>query len=248
MRETRLTIFGLFFILCPLLMQGQTHRSSFRTSERTINIEDRAEKKFVYLFNDFVPAIAYVGSDEKAFMINYRLLQDEIIVKDENGQTKALSKDLKLDSLVVGAMTFIRHNRFGFLEKVAAGEKTYYIKYQTTFSMEEIRQGAYGDAPATAAVQSVNVLAGQSQGINTMGEHILLENVSGNPVRVNLVSGPSFGYIDGADFIVVSSRRDLNRIYPDRSAEIRSFLRKEDIALDVREDLLKLVSFLDSMR
>lgn len=229
---------------------SQSYRGSFRTSERVIELEEQAENRFVYLFDEFQKAVLYVQNEAKELRINYRLLRDEFLVLDENGTWKALSRELRFDSLVVDdKMTFVYHPQHGYFEKLSLrGRSIFYIKYQTTYSMQEIRQGAYGDAPSSAAVESVSILAGQNHVMSGSGELLLVENVSGNPVRVNLHRFPTLVFLQNGAFLSLNTRRDLTRNFPNYDSDIRRFLRQERIAFDQRDDLRKLAAFIEGLK
>ncbi len=249
MKTHKLLILSALSLLSAQIILAQTHRSTFRTNDATIELEEEANTSVVYLFSDFMPAVIYYPGEYAQMNINYRLLMDEIIALDERGETKALTTREKFDSIVVNNdMRLVFHNRFGYLEKPPARNKRFFIKHQSTYTMNEIVPGAYGQASPTSSAQSVNVLAGRENfSVASRGERLRLENTTGNEVQVNIVARPTLGLIINNDFNIINSRRDLNRLFPDHRSEIRSFLRSERISFDERLDLLKLVEFLDGL-
>lgn len=241
----------LLLITCILTVTtsiAQTHRTSFRSQERSINLEENAEKHFFYLFDDFQDARIYYPGQVSEARLNMNILNDQMILQRPGQDDQVLATTRRFDSIKINDQTFIHHRRFGYLEILQGARQNFYIKYHTSYSMQEIRQGAYGDAPATAAVQSVNVLAGQAHTMSETGEFLFLENQSGNPVRVSLLSRPTFGMIVGNEFVDFDSRRALNRQFPDHRSPIRSFLRNNDIEFDKREDLIQLAAFLEGLK
>jgi len=233
-------------LLSSFLLQAQTHRTSFRSEERVIDLEKNVGQKFLYLFDSFRQAHVYYPGEYTVFNMNLNILNDQMII-ERPGEDNQLLSTSRIDSIQIDGKTFIHHRRFGYLEIISGNSQDFYIKYYTSYTMQEIKQGAYGDAPATAAVQSVNILAGQTHTLTDTGEFLYLENQLGNPVRVSLVSGPTFGIIKDNEFVSIDSRRTLNRLYPDDRTQIRSFLRDNDIEFDVRSDLIKLAFFIDTL-
>ncbi len=243
--KTFATFFSIFFF-SSFILHAQTLRTSFRSEERVIDLEKNAGQEFLYLFDSFRQAHVYYPGEYAVFNMNLNILNDQMIIERPGEENQVLSPG-RIDSIQIDDKTFIHHRRFGYLEIISGKTQKFHVKYHTSYTMQEIRQGAYGDAPATAAVQSVNILAGQAHTLTDIGEFLYLENQSGNPVRVSLVSRPTFGIIKNNEFITIESRRALNRLYPDHRSEIRSFLRDNDIEFDIRSDLIKLAVFIDRL-
>ncbi|MFW5724824.1 MAG: hypothetical protein ACOCX0_00150 [Bacteroidota bacterium] len=239
-------VFLLLMVCFTLQNMAQTYRNNFRTNEASIELEELASPEVVFLFRKFQPAIIYYPTEKVEMNINYRLFQDEIISEAPGGETRALSTRRLFDSIVVNDMLLIYDKNYGYVEKVRTQEKTFFIKYQSLYTMNEITQGAYGQASPAASAESVNVLAGRESG-NLISDRVTLENTTGNEVQVNIIFQPTMGLIEENQFEQISSRRDLNKLFPDHRSAIRSFLRKEKISFDERMDLIKLAKFLESL-
>lgn len=249
MKKNKFLITTVLLLMSVQIISAQTHRSTFRTNDASIELELEASPRVIYLFPEFMPAVIYYPEQYAEMNINYRLLMDEIIALDERGETKALATREKFDSIIINNdMRLVFHHRFGYLEKPPAQNKRFFIKHQSTYTMNEIVPGAYGQASPTSSAQSVNILAGRENfSVGSRGERLRLENTTGNEVQVNIVARPTLGLIINNEFNIINSRRDLNRLFPDHRSEIRSFLRSERISFDERLDLLKLVEFLDGL-
>lgn len=245
----------IFAILLLVLFAGfvaaQSKHHTFRTNERNIRVEEKASPDVVFMFNDFQPATVYYPDEVLVQLrLNYRLIRDEMIVIGERGDVKSLATGRRLDSLIVNNMVFVYHNIFGFLEKVPGIEQNnFFIKHQSTYSMSEIRQGAYGKASPSASVQNVSTISGANRsGARQVPGETLLENVSGNEVEVVVIRKPQLGYMKDNVLRSANSRRELQALFPEHSSEIRSFLRKERISFDRREDLIKVAQFLSQLK
>lgn len=237
-------LFAAVFLLNYAFVNGQTYTTNFRTTDKNIKVEENVEDKYIWLFDDFKKAIIHVDNKYSEYWVNYKLTIDAFVAKDEDGNSQILSQNFNMDSLVIEDRVFIYHPQYRYLEKLEENGNAYYIKYQTTYMLEEIKQGGYGDALASASVQSVNILAGQGEGIPTRGNSLYLPNASGNPVSVHLTTNPVFGVILNDTFETIDSRRDLIKTFPYRKSEIRTFLRRNKIKFDVRDDIITLIGFL----
>ncbi len=237
----------VFLILAKSAVYSQTHTTNFRTTEKNIKVEENVEDRYIWLFDEFKKSVIYVENEYSKYMMNYKLTTDVFVAKDESGNSKMLSEDLKIDSMIIEDRVFIFHPQFRYLERLGSFSNTYYIKYRTTYVLEEIKQGGYGDALASASVQSINILAGQGEGIPTRGNFLHLSNTSGNPVRVHLTTGPLLGVIIGGNFKTIQRRRDLIRLYPENKSSIKLFLRENKVKFDVREDIITLIDFLSTL-
>lgn len=243
MKNIFIIVFFVFGMISNI--HSQSARSSFRTAERRINVDSLAEAKVLYLFDGFKKAVVYYPEREYAeFLINYRLLHDEISVKFTDSSTKALGTEKLFDSIIVDKRKFVYKQKVGYLEDFNS-KHDLFIKHKTDYSMTEIKQGAYGDASATAAVQSVSVMAAEH---SLAGEtrNVTLENTSGNEVQVTLTYIPKFGIVKNNEFIQINSRRGLNKYFPENKSEIKTFLRKNKISISKRTDIIKLIEFLNN--
>lgn len=252
MKNYQIIFLAMVFISQVTVFQSyaQVNRSSFRTSEQVIDVEELADRSVIFLYDDYVSARVHYPGKYSEVELNYRILADEFIVKVDDDNHKSLSVQ-ELDSIVTeDNKLFIRHPSLGFVEQIGTDDQSFYIKYNTSYTMNEIRPGAYGDAPVTSSTQSVQHLGrlGDHAGHSRTDRDLRLTNASGNPVQLNLVSKPVFIMHHEDEYKNVISRRELLRMFP-RSyrSDINSFVRQENISFDEREDLIKLSDFLKEL-
>lgn len=244
--------FILSIILCAFVAvyqsDAQTERSSVRTSDQTIDIEKMVDSTLVYLFDNYIKAKAYYSNQQMDVELNYRLLVDEFIVRSSGSSYQTLNSK-NLDSIItVDNRYFSFKPEIGFVEKIDDKENRFFIKFQTTFTMTEMKPGAYGNASPTASTQSVQHLGrlGGHAGHTHTSRDFYLQNSSGNEVQINLTSRPLFIIYHDNEYKNIRSRRDLTRIFPrNKRSEINSYIKNEDISFDVRNDLIKLAHFLE---
>ncbi len=239
----------LFMCLISLGFTGktQTQQSSFRTSESQINLEKLADPEVVLMFDDFKAAAVYYPNNRLVQMkVNYRLLADELIIDDGSGNYKSLATGRAFDSIHVRDMVIIYNPNHGYLQKLEHPNITFYIKHQSTYDMNEIRSGGYGDAPASASTQNLNIPAALPSGATHSGE-IMLSNSSSNPMQVIVTRKPLLGIIENNEYITFNNRRKFTRHFRDYKSELKGFIRQEGIRFDQVEDMKKLANFTNSL-
>ncbi len=241
-------ILSMVFLLFGFAGQAQTKQSSFRSSDTKIDIENLADPEVVLLFDDFKPAAVYYPDNRLVQMrVNYRLLADEMIIDDGTGNYKSLATGRRFDSIHVHNMVIVHDSNFGFLEKLEYPNITFYVKHQSLYVMNEIRPGAYGEAPASASTQNVNVPAALPSGA-AHSDQIVLTNTSNNPMQVIVTRKPLLGIIEDNDFVTFANRRQFSRHFREYGSEIRGFIRQEGIRFDQVEDMKKLAAFTSSLK
>jgi hypothetical protein len=244
MKNIFIIVFFVFGMISNI--HSQSARSSFRTAERRINVDSLAEAKVLYLFDGFKKAVVYYPEREYAeFLINYRLLHDEISVKFTDSSTKALGTEKLFDSIIVDKRKFVYKQKVGYLEDFNS-KHDLFIKHKTDYTMTELKPGAYGEASSTSAAQSVSVMAAGHRLPGELGKLVMLENTSGNEVQVTLTYTPKLGIVKNNEFIQINSRRGLNKYFPENKSEIKTFLRKNKISFSQRTDIIKLIEFLNN--
>ncbi len=238
----------LLVVLQIQMVFGQTRRQTIRTSDRIIKLEELADPEVIFLFDNFTPASLYYPREVINADINYRLLHDEIVTMGPDGSLLAISGRRTIDSIVVHEhnMVFIRHNRHGYVEKTG-NQNVFFIKHESNYFGEEIRSGGYGDAPATAAMERVQLQALLSEAESGGKKALSLENLSGNDIRITITAKPTLVFIGNGTINSLESRRDLQRLFPDHQRDLRNFVRRNSIDFDDRDDIIKLVSFIESL-
>ena len=242
------TLLFMLFLLQGLY--GQIHRASFQSIERDIDLEQLADPKVVYLFEDFQKARVYYPDGKIVEMnLNYRLLVDDMIVKTERRGIQSMIRGDVFDSIRINDMLFVFDRKLGFIEKFENHGDAFFIKHQSTYTQDEVVRGAYGQPTPSASTQAVNIVSASSVAGRT-GQHITdltVQNLSGGEVQINILRRPIFIYfIDGVPETIIN-RRQLNRLFSGHRSEIRAFLRNESISFDERDDLIRLGNFLTSL-
>lgn len=207
-----------------------------------------ANHEVIFLFDNFTPASIYYPREVINAEINYRLFHDEIVTMDPDGMMMAISGRRTIDSIVVHEhdMVLVQHNRHGYLEKTG-DQNVFFIKHQSNYFGEEIRSGGYGDAPATAAMERLQLQALLSEAESGGKKALSLENVSGNDIRITITAKPTLVFIQNGTINSLESRRELQRLFPDHHRELRNFVRRERLDFDERDDIIKLVRFIETL-
>lgn len=232
------------------ILSAQSLRTSFRTSARTIDIEELADSRVVYLFDEYQEGQVYLSGGRTSTMkLNYRLLVDDMVAINDRGESRSIIRGAAFDSLRINDMLFIYHRTYGYLEKFLHDGKEFYIKHQSTHSMDEVIQGGYGQAPASSSTQRINLISASNLGSRgPQGRDISLENLSGAEMEIVITRRPLIVHVLDGDFVTFTTRRQVNRAFPDHRSEVRSFFRRNSISFDEREDLIKLGEFLVGLK
>ncbi len=240
-----------FFVMLAVVLNNfsvwsQTHRSTFQSTEKVIDIEEKADPKVVFLFDNFKSAKIYYPDKYAELDINYRLLRDEVIVKTDESKVKTLSTRDKFDSILVNNMNFIYNDNFGYLEKIDK-DGDFYIKHVTTYITDVVMQGAYGEAsPSSSVAKATDAQVGRSRKRGGIRPYEF-ENTAQNPIRVTLTYRPKLAMIVDDELITFRTRRNLNDVFSDYRSEIRRYVRSENISFDQREDLIRLSEYLKTL-
>lgn len=232
------------------MLSAQSLRTSFRTTARSIDLEELADPRVVYLYDEYQEGTVYFSGGRSSTMkLNYRLLVDDMVAITDRGDSRSLIRGAAFDSLRIHDQLFIYHRTYGYLEKLSHDGKEFYIKYQSTHSMDEVIQGGYGQAPASSSTQRINLITATNVGgRGPQGRDITLENVSGAEMEIVITRRPLIVHVLDGDFVTFTTRRQVNRAFPDHRSEVRNFFRRNSISFDEREDLIKLGEFLVGLK
>jgi hypothetical protein len=220
-------------------------QSRFRTTDARVNLEEKADTTTLFLFSRFRDAVVYYPSEFANLKLNYRILNDEMIALDANGNIKAINPNTGFDSIVVEGRVFIYMAGLGYLEKIRGINLPLYIRMQGSYTMNEIVVGAYGSTPASAATKNYNSIDNPHATRMNIDPTKNIQNASGNEVEFIVESGPVLGIARNNTFEPIQSRRDIQKLFPESASELRSFLRSEQISFDNRLDLIKVGKFMD---
>lgn len=245
----------LHFILLPLFVlflivnsgYAQTMQSRFRTTDAKVNLEEKADSAALFLFRTFRGAVVYYPNEYANMEVNYRILNDEMIALHPNGSIMAINPNTKFDSIVIDERVYIYHAGLGYLEKISETKFPFYIRMHGSYTMNEIVVGAYGSTPASAATKNYNSIDSRHNTRMNVDPTKNIQNASGNEVEFVVESGPVLGIVRDDAFQPIQSRRDLQKLFPDNTSDVRSFLRSEQLSFDDRADLIKLGRFIDGL-
>ncbi len=240
-------VMSQFFFL-PL--QSQTLKESFETDDVNINIMEEASRELIYLFEDYNDGIIFYRNQRTVHAkLNYSLLQDIFIVKNPDESLHMLKTNIPFDSIKVNKenKVFIYRQNQGYYELIE-GSTNYYVKHQTDLAVDEVKRGPFGTTPSSAKIGSIKpVLVSDFDMGAYSNRGIYMENPVAGIVKINLKYQPVLTTLVDGQPISVTSRRELNRLYPEHRSEIRNFIRSEKTQLDNMNDQIKLAKFLETL-
>ncbi len=239
-----LPFFLLALILSATNAHAQTRKSIFRTMDRTVNIDEKADTTVLFLFDKFTPAVVYYPQEIAYLDINYKIFTDEMIAIHPQKDAMVLSTEVKFDSIIVAEKVFIYDPTHGYLQKLD-NSLPLYIKMQGDYAMNEITQGAYGSNPASASMRNYNSIDNRTATTGNFDPLKNVQNTSGNEVEFTVTSQPTLVYIQNNNMTTLKNRKSITDVFGIKSSDVRSFIRSENIDFDNSNDLIKLAQFIN---
>ncbi len=232
-------LFCLLLIL-PGILMPQT-RQTFRVSGTEIDVEQHAEPAFLYLHEDFVPAlIVFPDGREQEAELRYHIMLDEMQFLSRRGEVQNLSRRPPFERIVMESGSFMYHHEEGYLEVLHDGWLPLYHKRAVRVNAQPVKRGAYGSTDPTAAIESV----GQYQ---ADGRVVTLDNPGGGEMEVSLRHVESFFLNVDGEMTQINNQRQFLRAFREYRSELRSFIGEHDIDFDEPADMVRLVQHLESL-
>lgn len=232
------------FIIAASLPAFAQRTQTIRSTDTRVQVEKIADSTLVFLYPNLMDAVVSLrdGRSSQA-KINYSILLDEMQMQTRRGIVAVETRDLK--KLVVGEATFIHHGVEGYLEVLSEGSFPLFLKRQIRVSAMPVRRGAYGGTDYTSAIDLAASIATNSGG--DFNREIFLDNPSGQEMDITLRYNEYFVIEKSGQLIRVNNQRQLLRDFPEYRNELRDFVRRENINFSSRQDLMKMVKFMEGL-
>ncbi len=233
-----LLIFLVFFCQHVIAQRTQTIRS---TASR-VQVETLADSTLVFLFPGLVDAeITLKNGRTNPAKINYNILLDRMEIQTRGSIFQLETNNL--ERIKAEGSTFVFRTGKGFFEVLSGSSLPLYLKREIRVTAQPVRRGAYG---GNDRASSIEVLSNFSVSDGNFGQTITLDNPGGQELEITLRYNEYFVLEKGNQLIRLTNARQLQRDFPEYSHGLRDFMRHENINLSNRNDLLKLVKFLES--
>ncbi len=185
-----------------------------------------------YVFNEFTPGTVTMKSGETSYQIlNYNILTNEMIFNTD-GKFLAIANPENVDTVYIADRKFIPLNN-KFYEVLVNAEMPLLLEFTATISEPGTPTG-YGGSSTTTASTSYKSLIGSS------GAYSLKL-----PENFKVVPGFVYWIMKDGQLQKVANVKQLAKIFPDKKDVINDAIKKNDLKLSKREDIIMLIRLIE---
>lgn len=242
----------LIFIFSAFISPAENPQIvSFRSSQQEIYLPDHTDKHFLFVPAGFETARIYYNTGEvREMQLQYNILQNLIQYTDSRG-ISVLEPDNRMDSIVFADHAFIHDPKEGFLELLNGEAIALLLRRRISLHFEPVRRGAYGAESPSASIRTYYPRRDGTATLeraNPFRYQMTIKNHLEAELEISMRKSETFFIHTGTELVDASRQRHILRAFADHRAEIRRFMRLNEIDLDRKEDLRKLAGFLSSFR
>jgi hypothetical protein len=160
--------------------------------------------------------------------IDYNMLSEEMIF--ENGGTRlAMDKIETIDTVYLGSRKFVPYEKY-FLEILLEDQVSLFIRHKLNI-LQSGSPAGYGGTTETGAAHSISYLVGS-------GSLYKLQL----PSEYHLTDASQFWIKKESSFFRIGTERQILDIFPEKSKEIKQFIRQNKINLRKEKDVITLIN------
>jgi len=183
-----------------------------------------------FVFPAFTKGVVKMKSgDNYSALFNYNMVDEEMIFNNK-GQYMALENINSVDTIIIGARKFVPVQKV-FYEVILKGTVSLYIQHKSKYT-DQGTATAYGMTSKTNSSESFNSLKGGNQ-VRTLD---LPDNVVVSPEHIYWANVND-------EMKKFTSERQFLKIFPAKETELKDYIKKNDLDLDKREDLVRLGNY-----
>jgi len=195
-----------------------------------IDLSGQTEEKIPlpqFLFPKFIKGIVKMkAGNTYSASINYNMVDEEMIF-EQKGVYMVLDKPQLIDTVFIQNRCFVPFDK-AFYEVVYKGPITFFIQHKAKYTQVPSTT-AYGMKSPTNATYAVKSVQG--------GNQIRHLDV---PDNVTVSTSPLYWVRKNNEMEKFNGQRQFIKIFPEKEAELKSFISKENLNVKNREDLIKL--------
>jgi len=173
--------------------------------------------------------------------LNYNLFNEEIEFITAKGDTLAIAKNqmLNIGNVTVGNHLFYFNNHLkqGYLEEVFDAKFGKLLKRERYALLKREKVGGYNQPSSTSAIDSYSSFT-SGQGI--MEAKLLVKE------NLTFIKKTDYFLSDKFNYFVLASKKNLYNVFSKKRNEIDEYLKKNELNYNKAEDLLRLLSYLQS--
>ena len=226
----RVLLFIAMFFCCRSYAQDNTIVIKAGTSiKESVSVTD------LYQYPQFVTGkVFFKPGDSGVAKLNYDRLLDEMQFIDPKGDTLAIANAGTIRFIRINNDVFYYDNGYVKLIKDTNGIKL--AEKQTLRVSGKEKMGAYGNASPASAIDSYGTLIDQKNIYNLVSREDII-----------LAKKTQYFFGDKYNRFVWATRKNLLRQFSERSVTLNAYLKENNVDLNSREDLEKLLLFLASL-
>ena len=193
---------------------------------------DPGVKLYHYVFNEFNPGTVKMKSCETySQILNYNILTNEMIFNN-GGKYLAIASPENVDTIYISNRKFIPLNN-KFYEVLVNSSMSLLLEFTSSISEPGTSIG-YGGTSTTTASTSFKSF------VNSGGAYDLKL-----PDGFKVVPGYVYWVLKNGQLEKVGSVKQLIKIFPDKKDIINDAVKKNDLKLSKREDIITLIKLIE---
>lgn len=224
----------LIFLFSPFLIKAQV-TEKLPQNWTPVLYPSSGEKPSHYLLPAFEKALLKMnGGKINEALINYNTITEEIVF-DQNGTKMAHSNPQDVDTIILNNIKFVRVGK-AFYELAFDAPKALFIQYKRKLTPvgKPVGYGATSQTTSAVSVSSL-VSSGKIYDMKISSDYEVLDN--------------SVCWIRDKDiWHNFNNERQLLKIYPEKVNQLKSYIKTESLNVKVREDLIKLFTYLNTIK
>ncbi|MDQ6761360.1 MAG: hypothetical protein M3015_01895 [Bacteroidota bacterium] len=189
-------------------------------------------KLFQYVFNEFTPGTVKLKSGETSSqLLNYNILTNEMIFND-NGKYLAIANPENVDTVYIGTREFVPLNN-KFYEVLVNAKMPLLLEFTASISEPGTSTGIAGNTTTSAATSYKSL-------VNSGGAYELKL-----PDNFKVKQGYAYWIMKDGEMEKIPNAKQLIKIFPDKKDIINDAIKKKDLKLSKREDVIMLVKLIE---
>ncbi len=230
MKPVILLVTTVIFFHLPTWAQSETITVSSGT-----DIASALSPKQLYRYSQFTSGKVYFKDGTTASgWLNLNLLLDEMQFINPAGDTLTVDNEQTIRYLTIATDSF--YYQKGFLEQVAGPATTRLLKKQSLKELDKRKIGGYGMSTSTSAIANYD---------SYMADNTVYKLA----IRGDILLAKKVDYYFGnsnQEFLP-ASKKNLMRLFPKHQVAISRYLQQNEVDYKNEADLLRLISFLQSL-
>ena len=161
-------------------------------------------------------------------IVDYNMISEEMIF-EKGGTRLAMDKIETIDTVYLGSRKFVPYEKY-FLEILLEDQVSLFIRHKLNI-LQSGSPAGYGGTTETGAAHSISYLVGS-------GSLYKLQL----PSEYHLTDASQFWIKKDSSFFRIGTERQILDIFPEKSKEIKQFIRQNKINLRKEKDVITLIN------